>query len=134
MPALPEINGAISIECGTSCELAPPSVTCMSEMESGTRSTSDYGGVDELMPKPAPKPTALLADKGCDGDRFRENLLLSNILPIIPPRSNRKAPGHPDCRRYRDHDRNRIERMFGFLNLAAVRLWLKHFYQRDVTS
>ncbi|KEZ14755.1 Transposase IS4 [Sphingobium yanoikuyae] len=34
---------------------------------------------------------ALLADKGYDGDRFRENLLLSNILPVIPPRSNRKV-------------------------------------------
>ena len=107
---------------------------------------SDYGGVDSLMAMPVPKPAALLADKGYDGDRFRENLLLHNILPVIPPRSNRKAPEHPDYRRYRD--RNRVERMFGFLkhqrriatrfektalsylsflNLAAARLWLKHF-------
>jgi len=28
-----------------------------------------------------PKPTALLADKGYDGDRFRENLLMRGILP-----------------------------------------------------
>ena len=27
-------------------------------------------------------------------------LLIRGILPIIPPRSNRKAPEHPDCRRY----------------------------------
>ena len=95
---------------------------------------------------PVAKPKALLADKGYDGDRFRESLLLQGILPIIPPRSNRKAPQHPDYRRYKD--RNRIERMFGklkqqrriatrydktilsfksFLNLAAVRLWLKSF-------
>ena len=80
--------------------------------------------------------------KGYDGDRFRESLLMQGILPIIPPRSNRKVPEHPDYRRYRD--RNRVERMFGklkqqrriatrydktvlsfesFLNLAAVRLW-----------
>ncbi|EQB11374.1 transposase IS4 [Sphingobium lactosutens DS20] len=98
------------------------------------------------MAMPVPKPAALLADKGYDGDRFREDLLLNNILPVIPPRSNRKAPQHPDYRRYRD--RNRVERMFGFLkqqrriatrfektalsylsflNLAAARLWLKHF-------
>ena len=98
------------------------------------------------MAMPVPKPAALLADKGYDGDRFREDLLLSNILPVIPPRSNRKAPQHPDYRRYRD--RNRVERMFGklkqqrriatrydktvlsfesFLNLAASRLWLKSF-------
>jgi len=98
------------------------------------------------MALPLPKPKALLADKGYDGDRFRENLLMRGILPIIPPRSNRKEPEHPDYRRYRD--RNRVERMFGklkqqrriatrydktalsfesFLNLAAARLWLKLF-------
>lgn len=95
---------------------------------------------------PVAKPKALLADKGYDGDRFRESLLIQGILPIIPPRSNRKVPDHPDYRRYKD--RNRIERMFGklkqqrriatrydksvlsfesFLNLAAVRLWAKSF-------
>ncbi len=98
------------------------------------------------MALPLPKPKALLADTGYDGDRFRENLLMRGILPIIPPRSNRKVPVHPDYRRYKDH--NRIERMFGklkqqrriatrydktvlsfesFLNLAAARLWLKSF-------
>lgn len=101
---------------------------------------------DDLMALPLPKPTGLLADKGYDGNRFRENLLLRGILPIIPPRSNRKAPDHPDYRRYRD--RNRIERLFAklklnrriatrydktalsfesFLNLAASRIWLKSF-------
>lgn len=103
------------------------------------------------MALPLPKPKALLADKGYDGERLRENLLMRGILPIIPPRSNRKAPVHPDYRRYRD--RNRIERMFGklkqqrriatrydktvlsfesFLNLAAARLWLKSFVKRGL--
>jgi len=98
------------------------------------------------MALPSPRPKALLADKGYDGDSFGENLLMRGILPIIPRRANRKAPIHPDYRRYKD--RNRIERMFGklklqrriatrydmtalsfesFLNLAAVRLWLKSF-------
>lgn len=45
------------------------------------------------------KPKALLADKGYDGGRFRENLLVRGILPTIPPRSNRKNPVHPDYRR-----------------------------------
>jgi len=98
------------------------------------------------MTLPLPKPKALLADKGYDGDRLCENLLMRGILPIIPPRSNRKALLHPDYRRYKD--RQRIERMFGklkqqrriatrydktvlsfesFLDLAAARLWLKSF-------
>ena len=68
------------------------------------------------------------------------------IGPLLPPRSNRKAPVHPDYRRYKDC--NRIERLFGklkqqrsiatrydktvlsfesFLNLAAARLRLKSF-------
>ena len=98
------------------------------------------------MALPLPTPKGLLADKGYDGDRFCENLLMRGILPIIPPRSNRKAPEHPDYSRYKD--RNRVERMFAklkqqrriatrydktilsfesFLNLAAARLWLKSF-------
>jgi transposase len=95
---------------------------------------------------PVATPKALLADKGNDGDRFRDSLLVRGILLIIPPRSNRKVPEHPDYRRYKD--RNGVERMFGklklqrriatrydkiilslesFLNLAATRLWLKSF-------
>ena len=107
---------------------------------------SDYTAAEPLMEIPIAAPKALLADKGYDGGRFRESLLIRGILPIIPPRSNRKVPEHPDYRRYRD--RNRVERMFGklkqqrriatrydktvlsfesFLNLAATRLWLKSF-------
>jgi transposase len=98
------------------------------------------------MAMPVPKPKALLADKGYDGDELRQKLLVRGILPIIPPKSNRRNPEHPDYRRYKD--RNRIERMFGvikhqrriatrydktalsfasFLNLAAARLWLKSY-------
>src|SRR3546814_17385674 len=62
---------------------------------------------------PVAKPKALLADKGYDGYRFRQSLLIQGILPIIPPRSNRKAPEHPDYRRYKH--RNRIDRIFGKL-------------------
>ena len=98
------------------------------------------------MALPLPKPKALLADKGYDGDRFRENLLMRGILPIIPPRSNRKAPEHPDYRRYKDatassacsaklKQQRRIATRYdktvlsfeSFLNLAAARLWLKSF-------
>ena len=74
---------------------------------------------------------------------------MHGILPIIPPKSNRKNPEHPDYRRYKD--RNQVERMFGFLkhsrriatryektalsyesflNLAASRLGLKSYVNR----
>jgi len=107
---------------------------------------SDYTAADDLMNLPLPTPEGLLADKGYDGDRFRENLLMRCILSVIPPRSNRKVPAHPDYRRYKD--RNRVERMFGklkqqrriatrydktvlsfesFLNRAAARLWPQSF-------
>tara|TARA_E500000318_G_scaffold78156_1_gene73042 strand:+ start:654 stop:962 length:309 start_codon:yes stop_codon:yes gene_type:complete len=98
------------------------------------------------MALPVPKPKALLADKGYDSDCVREDLLMQNILPVIPPKSNRRNPAPCDFRRYKE--RNRIERMFGvmkqqrriatrydktalsfesFLNLAAMRIWLKSF-------
>lgn len=101
------------------------------------------------MDLPVPRPKALLADKGYDGDVVRSNLLMRGILPIIPPKANRREHIPCDFRRYRD--RNRIERMFGhlkqqrriatrydktalsfasFLNLAAIRKWIPHFVNR----
>ena len=101
------------------------------------------------MDLPVVTPRRLLADKGYDSDRIRENLLFRGILPVIPPRSNRTEDIPCDFRRYRD--RNRIERMFNklkqfrriatrydktrksflaFLNLAAVKLWLPSFVNR----
>ncbi len=122
-------------------------------MGRGDLSDAEWELIGPLLPpersrwaRPLAKPKALLADKGYDGDRFRQSLLIRGILPIIPPRSNRKVSEHPDYRRYRD--RNRVERMFGeltqqrriatrydktilsfdsFLNHAAARLWLKSF-------
>jgi transposase len=92
----------------------------------------------------------MLADKGYDSDEVRSALLLKGILPVIPPRSNRKEPITCDFRAYKDC--NRIERMFNrlkqarriatryektalsflsFLNIAAARLWLKHYVNRS---
>lgn len=110
---------------------------------------SDYSGADALMDLSVVTPRRLLADRGYDSDRIRENLLFRGILPVIPPRSNRTEDIPCDFRRYRD--RNRIERMFNklkqfrriatrydktrksfraFLNLAAVKLWLPSFVNR----
>lgn len=95
---------------------------------------------------PVDKPQAMLADKGYDGDDVRASLLMKGILPVIPPKSNRKQPAECDFKRYKD--RNRIERMFNrlkqfrriatrydktaksylaFLSLAAAKLWLPDF-------
>ena len=52
----------------------------------------------------------MLADKGFDGDDVRSSLLMRAILPVIPPRANRRDPPSCDFKAYKD--RNRIERMF----------------------
>jgi transposase len=91
----------------------------------------------------------MLADKGYDGDEVRTALLIRGILPVIPPKANRKVPVACDFRAYKD--RNRIERLFNrlkqarriatrydktarsfmaFLNIAASRLWLTYFVNR----
>ena len=98
---------------------------------------------------PVTPPKALLA---YDSDRFCENLLMRGILPIIPQRSNRRVPEHPDYPRYKD--RIRVERMFAklkqqrriatrydkttlsfesFLKLTVARLWSKSFVNNDST-
>lgn len=106
---------------------------------------SDHGTLDALMAIPVFKPKALFADKGFDGDRARENLVLQGILPIIPPRFNRRESVPCDGRRCRAL--KRIERIFGplkqfrrvatrysktapffasFLNLTVIRKCLPH--------
>jgi transposase len=102
-----------------------------------------------LLDMPVAKPQAMLADKGYDGDNVRASLLIKGILPVIPPKSNRKQFIECDFNRYKD--RNRIERMFNclkqfrriatrydktaksylaFLSLAAATLWLPDFVNR----
>lgn len=91
----------------------------------------------------------MLADQGYDGDDVRSSLLMHGILPVIPPKANRKEPIACDFKAYKD--RNRIERMFNrlkqfrriatrydktalsfisFLCLAAAKLWLPSFVNR----
>ena len=99
------------------------------------------------MAMPAPKPKALLADKGYDGDDLRVYLLMFYILPIIPPKPNKpprpcplRLPAISRPQPYRAHVRchenqRRIATRYdktalsfaSFLNLAAVRLWLQPF-------
>jgi transposase len=101
------------------------------------------------MALPISKAKALLADKVYDGDAVRANLLMRDILPIIPPKGQ---PPRTHCLRLASIPRrNRIKRMIGhlkhqrriatrylktalsfasFLNLAAIRRWLPNFVNR----
>lgn len=85
----------------------------------------------------------MLADKGYDSDDVRIGLLLKRILPVIPPKANRKETIADNFLTY--NDRNHVERMFnklkqfrriatrydktavsflGFLALAAAKIWM----------
>ncbi|MCI5076419.1 MAG: IS5 family transposase [Oricola sp.] len=107
---------------------------------------SDYNAFTPLLEMPVRRPRLMLADKGYDGDTIREALLRRGILPVIPPKLNRRAPVKCDYRAHKD--RNRIERRLNRLKqfrriatrydktarsflgvrcLAAARLWLPSF-------
>jgi hypothetical protein len=74
---------------------------------------SDYRTVPVLLDVPVAKPKALLDDRGYDGGAIREDPLWRGILPIIPPKANRRQPPSCDFRRYRDS--NHVERLFNRL-------------------
>ena len=44
----------------------------------------------------------VLADKGYDAQEFRRHILELGMMPVIPPRSNRKAPADYDRHLYRE--------------------------------
>jgi putative transposase len=56
------------------------------------------------------EPDALLADKGYDSDALIADLDERGIMPVIPPKANRKAPRSTDFALYRE--RNLVERFF----------------------
>jgi transposase len=66
-----------------------------------------------LIALPVGKPRRMLADKGYDSDDVRARFLFKGILPVIPPKANRKEAIVCDFRAYKD--RNRVERMFNKL-------------------
>ncbi|MFT4829325.1 MAG: transposase [Paracoccaceae bacterium] len=106
--------------------------------------TADITAAPELLALGEAQPRELLADKGYDADSLRAELYLRGARPIIPWKSNRKAPGTLDRRRYAR--RNCIERMMGllkqfrrvatrydktaesflgFVQLAAIHRWMR---------
>lgn len=62
----------------------------------------------------------MLADGGYDIDDVRASLLLKGILPVIPPKANRKQPIACDFRAYKD--RNRVERMVEEALMLPIRM------------
>ena len=44
----------------------------------------------------------VLADKGYDAQEFRQHILDLGMMPVIPPRSNRKEPADYDRHLYRE--------------------------------
>lgn len=106
----------------------------------------DIKGYDALMDQSAPDPKVLLADRGYDSDAIRDDVEERGGMPIIPTKKNRRVQIDIDRAIYAL--RNRIERCFnrlknarrvatrydklgeiflGFIQLTAVRLWLRHF-------
>jgi transposase len=107
---------------------------------------SDYKGYDLVMADDRPGPKVLIADKGYDADRIRDAIEQTGGTAVIPARRSRKAPVPIDGFIYAL--RNRIERCFnklknsrrlatrydktadsylGFIHIAAIRLWIRHF-------
>jgi transposase len=76
--------------------------------------TADIAAAPDLLALGEARPRELLADKGYDADGLRAELYLRGARPIIPWKSNRKAPGMLDHRRFAR--RNCIKRMMGFLS------------------
>lgn len=93
-----------------------------------------------------PQPAVLVADRGDDFDEIREGIESRNALPMIPVRKNRKMCKAVDMTVYTL--RNMVERCFNkpknsrrlatrhdkatesflaFVDLARVRLWIRHF-------
>ena len=59
------------------------------------------------------EPDALLADKAYDADRFVGTLTQRGIIPVIPPKANRKIQRACDFALY--CERNLVERFFNLL-------------------
>ena len=97
------------------------------------------------MDEAAPEPKVLIADRGYDADAIRSNIEIRGGTPVIPTKRNRKVQIPHDG--FIHALRNQIERgigrlksarriatrydktaasYLGFVQLAAIRLWLKH--------
>ncbi len=113
---------------------------------------SDYSGYDLAMADNLPQPAVLVADRGYDSDKIREDIESHNALPMIPMRKNRKLSKAVDMTIYTL--RNMVERCFNtlknscrlatrydttadsflaFVDTACIRLWLRRC-QHDLAN
>ena len=87
----------------------------------------------------------VLADKGYDAQEFRQHILELSMMPVIPPRSNRKEPADYDRHLYRERHlvecfinkmrstiagyspglRSWTPDTLGFLHFTAALIWLR---------
>jgi transposase len=109
----------------------------------------DSTGYVPLMAESGPDPKVLLGDRAYDADPIRADVEARGGTPVIPTKRNRKIQIATDELIYAL--RNRIERginrlknsrrvatrydktatsFLAFVQLAAVRLWLRHFVNR----
>ncbi len=112
--------------------------------------TSEYKGYLPIMNADGPAPRVLLADKGYDADFIREDMERRGGTAMIPTKRNRKVQLPVDPAIYAL--RNMVERCFnklknarrlatrydktadsylGFINLVAIRLWMRQFVNRS---
>ena len=110
---------------------------------------SDVKGYGPVMAEPGPQPKVVLGDKGYDTDAILADLAAKDIAAIIPPKRNRKIQPVIDGHLYAL--RNLVERCFsklkhsrrlatrydktadsylGFVLVASIRLWVRHFVNR----
>ena len=103
-------------------------------------------GYGPVMDEPGPRPCVLLADKGYDADFILADLEARGIAAVIPAKRNRKVQPVIDAHIY--SLRNLVERCFsklkhsrrlatrydktaesflGFVLVASIRLWIRHF-------
>lgn len=62
---------------------------------------------------PEPPLTHAIMDKGYDSDGIREHLIAHDMVPVIPSKSNRRAPRDYDKESYKL--REKVERFFNNL-------------------
>ena len=110
---------------------------------------SDVKGYAPVMDEPGPRPKVVIADKGYDANDILDDLQARGAVAIIPPKRNRKI--QPAIDGYIYALRNLVERCFsklkhtrrlatrydktatsyiGFVLLASIRLWIRHFVNK----